>query len=237
VFLDRYNSGDHTGVWDELPAIEDVDALDASVRQDVEAVVAKTVNRAAKNLRTISLRLAEKGYAFFNPDWGMLANAAAPEILRSLIDGVGDVPPVVSAWLTDAGLVSLRGRTASASTAGSSKHILLDPFEFLISIDDLQERLVEYNRIDGPFALEFAADTYTKNDVSGGDASYILLPSKTVDALVYEDAAQNPDGEDGIWFVDYLREYFRGAGFRKTRISSAKALDSIPIAVDGLLSI
>jgi hypothetical protein len=63
ALFDRYQRGDHLGVWDELHSMG-ARVRDAGVYEDAEAVARETVRRARANFETIIQRLDAMGYRF-----------------------------------------------------------------------------------------------------------------------------------------------------------------------------
>jgi hypothetical protein len=231
----RYDAGDRAGVWDELHSLHDVNALEPQALRDVEEVVVATIRRAVSNLRTIYHRLVEARFVFEDPTWAEPSGQEGLEIRDLLAANVGPIPIVLGEWLEHVTLVSFRGRPLAPAAAAPWKRAMLDPFEFVCSQESVEADLENRDEA-GRFDLPFAADTYIKNDISGGRETRIRLPATTVDARVFESNEQSTDAK-GIWFVDYLRLYFESGGFRRTMLSARDAADCIPIPVGDLLPI
>jgi hypothetical protein len=107
-----------------------------------------------------------------------------------------------------------------------------------------------WSRTIESFRLPIAGDYLHKNDVSGGAATVVPLPSDEADARVVEDdgvwfeqymqnqsklglpnhvetlAATPRPGDEPIWLVDYLRMYFEAGGFRRVAGTTAYPEDS-----------
>lgn len=66
-YLERYENGEHAGVWDELRDIGSDVFTDADISGDAEAVADATVRRAAANIATLTQRLSAMGYRFGGP--------------------------------------------------------------------------------------------------------------------------------------------------------------------------
>jgi hypothetical protein len=66
-YLERYENGEHAGVWDELRDIGADICTDADIRRDAEAVADATMQRAATNIATLAQRLSAMGYRFDGP--------------------------------------------------------------------------------------------------------------------------------------------------------------------------
>lgn len=66
-YLQRYENGEHAGVWDELREIGSDVCTDADLRRDAEAVADATMRRAATNIATLTQRLSAMGYRFGGP--------------------------------------------------------------------------------------------------------------------------------------------------------------------------
>lgn len=66
-YLERYENGEHAGVWDELRDVGADVCTDADLRRDAEAVADATMRRAATNIATLTQRLSAMGYRFGGP--------------------------------------------------------------------------------------------------------------------------------------------------------------------------
>ncbi len=251
--VERYDAGDRIAVWDELHALESLaDAGDAA-RRAARDVARRTMQRAATNVATIHRRLTAIGYVFDQPRAVLEPpNAKMAKTFRRLEKTAGPVPYSLQAWFEEVGYVYFRGRPASWSGSHSWSDELLDPFEFRYYdewIDEQLEMREEYPDEDDDgkpeFYLEFAADFFHKNDVSGGAITYALLPSDTADARIFEDNGaaytdfvdSRPGDDAGIWFVDYLRRYFERGGFRRMRPDHTYPAEFWPGLAQGLLDI
>jgi hypothetical protein len=234
LLLSRYEAGDHRAVWDELHSVRDFAALEPLVQQDVRGVVRATVRRATQNIRTIYRSLTAAHFAFSDPLSARPTNRDGPAIRQALVAAAGPIPILLEAWLEAVNLVTFRGCPRAADAAIAWKAALFDPFEFACSRQSVREDL-ENRRPDERFGFSFAGDTWQKNDISGGPSTRIILHSGPIDASVLESREQNPVDVEGIWFVDYLRRYFDGGGFRATSISKPNAFP--PLLVSGLVPV
>jgi hypothetical protein len=228
--LSRYLAGDCLGVWRALHAVPNTSTVDVDARADIDAVVCETIDRAALNIRLIGEHLTASGFEFAEQQWLDVSEGRA--VRESLIAAVGSIPPVLGAWLLRPTMVSFRGRPATID-ADTWTWALVDPFEFWCSRESVESDLECYREAD-PLRIDVAGDTYIKNDISGGSATYITLSSPSIDARVFESAEQTAE-DDGMWFVDYLRRYLTKGGFCLTKLSAANAARLVPPTPEGLV--
>ncbi|HTA38323.1 MAG TPA: hypothetical protein VK760_04565 [Candidatus Acidoferrales bacterium] len=231
--LIRYEQGDCQNVWHDIHGIEDVTQLAKSDYCDVVDVIDVTTDRIRLNVITLYTWLLEAGYQFELPEFAYVpAHSESRNVADLLVDSVGAVPLLFRAWLTEVGLVCFRGKPRLESAHAPWREAMLDPLEILYSLDGTMEMLEDRSTSDLDF--EFAADTYTKNGFGGGMPTHLTLPSATPDAWIRE--APEQATRDGVWFVDYLREYFSSFGFRSTALSTAR-IDAFPQRPPSLLLI
>jgi hypothetical protein len=240
-FLERYDAGNRAEVWAELRSITALSEEPRSIREAAIQVCSRAMERAASNVTAIHGHLLRLGFQFEVPKESYSPpTVESAELNRALISAVGPVPLTLQAWLGKVGSVIFRGQRTTSQPGPLDQ--LLDPLEFTFSHDmvsdglEQQSERIEDGDIDARFRFEFAGDLYHKNEISGGGASFIELPADSVDALVIEDDAARiierkrleglPLGQQDalalhgnsdrqIWFIDYLREYFEGGGFRR----------------------
>lgn len=89
AYLERYLSGEHVGVWDQLVALGE-DVRREPYYSDAVAVAAETMRRARHNVELLIPRLEEAGYCFIPPAkqceleaLTKRANPSDPEMLAS----------------------------------------------------------------------------------------------------------------------------------------------------------
>lgn len=239
-FIARYDAGDRAGVWADLHALGTLTEHPPVVRAAANLVCTRAMERAAFNVIAIHKHLVDVGFSFAYPNEAYVPPDQETELERSLASSVGALPLTLQAWLRQVGFVCFR-RKLQTSLPDSNPDVL-DPLEFQYSLGALNEDLdwrrerIDGGELDTGFSFAFAGDLYHKNDISGGGQSYISLPSDTIDAMVVEDdcgrvversrlegrplewqdaRALQGNCDRQIWFVDYLREYFEGGGFRR----------------------
>lgn len=251
---ERYDAGDRIAVWDELHALGPLSRAGEALRRDARDVAALTMRRAAHNVVTIHRRLLDIGYVFDQPRRAHVPpNWDIARTRRAAARAFGPLPPSLDEWFRKVGYVFFRGHPASWSGSHPWHHELLDPIEFVYSRDQIASELEmreEYPDEDqreyrSVFELVFAGDFFHKNEVSGGGPTVALLPADTADVRVrevngagYTDFIDSePGDEDGIWFVDYLRRYFRRGGFRRMRPDHRYPPEFWPGLAEGLLEI
>ncbi|MBV8582221.1 MAG: hypothetical protein JOZ86_16480 [Candidatus Eremiobacteraeota bacterium] len=262
TLLERYDAGERRDVWNDLHALGPLSGASAGVRQDVEAVAKRTMERVASNLVVIHDRLVALSFRFQDPECSLvLANGRHPAELDVLEKYVGAVPASLRALLGVIEGASFRGWLPSRGSADSWYDQFLDPFEFLPDVRGEIDRLEddEVGPNDRDFRLTIAGDYLHKNDVSGGAPTVVPLPSDEVDARVIEDDgvwfkaymanvielgsrsdaldATPQQVEQPIWLVDYLRMYFEAGGFRRVAGTTAYPEDLMRDLADGLLEI
>jgi hypothetical protein len=240
--LKRYDGGDRASVWIELHSIVALSKEPRAVQDAAYQVCLRAMKRAVSNVIAIREHLLATGFPFESENEShILPSNENAELVRALTSLVGPVPLTLQAWLRRVGYVCFRRHPNSSKLVPASDH-LLDPLEFQFSPEmldeerDLRRERINSGEIDACFRLEFAGDLYHKNEISGGAPSYIILPSDSVDALVVEDdcatvversrcegkplgwqeaVALQGERDRRLWFIDYLREYFNGGGFRR----------------------
>jgi hypothetical protein len=233
--LSRYERGDCRNVWQELHSMQGVTLLAENDYRDVVQVVEATTKRVRHNVEALYDYLLESDFEFEMPDVACIpANAESLRVTKLLEDNVGALPLLFRAWIAEVGNVCFRGKPRPDGTHAAWRKAMLDPLEFLYSYEATIGMLEERIAANADFEFEFAGDTYIKNGFSGGMPAQVILTRATPDAWIVEDRAQAT--RDGVWFVDYLREYFSSFGFRSTALSTDRS-DSFFQNPPSLLSI
>ncbi|MBL7252704.1 hypothetical protein [Paractinoplanes lichenicola] len=218
TFLDRYLRGDHEQVWADLRELGPEARTD-----DARAVAIETMRRVRRNVEAVRARLDAAGYAFQEPDQAHVPptpeadaeldvfeqqHGPLPLSLRAFYEIVGTVN-FIQSWDQ---LVQQRRREQSA-----------DPVPEILYAGEFDPLAVEapvcaYAKWKSPFnrrAWPLALDECHKANYSGGENYAVLLPDAGADFRIYG-MISNEEDMFGDWFVDYLRETFRGGGFRGT---------------------
>jgi HEAT repeat protein len=212
--IDRYQRGDHRGVWHDLGA---AGPLDAAWRAEAEQVAALTMQRVRRNAEHLVTALIAKG-------WPVTAEKALPgpapdagERLQQLEQLTGTaVPPALAAFWRIVGPIDLvpRGLWDAPFPDGIPEPLAAaDPLEVIdlaeawFGVEEWQEKSARLHpEITGPVELVISADYLHKANISGGGPYCIWLPFTGADPIVRNE-------EHGLSFTDYLRLAFEGKGF------------------------
>src|ERR1700722_15031959 len=212
--VERYQSGDHRGVWRDLGA---VDPLDAAWRAEAGQVAVLTMQRVRRNAERLVTALIARG-------WPVTAEKALPgpapdveERLQQLERLTGTaVPPALAAFWRVVGQVNLVPRElwgapfpdgVPESLAAADPLEIIDPSEAWFCVEEWQKRSAGLHpEITGPLELMISADYLHKANISGGGPYCVWLPATGADPLVREEA-------HAMSFTDYLRLAFKSKGF------------------------
>ncbi len=240
TWSERYDAGDRHQVWEELHALGPLGALPRAVREEAEIVAVSTMKRAVSNIRSLHDRLVTIGFEFDSPDVSFAPERVASAHDRAELEArVGKLPPLVDALVSTVGYVSFRGWLPAFGSREEWRDQYLDPLEILLDIPDAietYEHARDVDSVEAPvFELTIAGDYLHKNDVSGGAATFIRLPSDEADGRVIEDDGATPAPTQGMWLVDYLRMYFESGGFRHVAGTRSYPADVVRYLADGLL--
>jgi len=208
-YLERYRSGEHEAVWNDLQA------LGAAVRQpphleQAQAVAAETMRRVRRNCEKIIARLRALGFDFKRyPDGSRRSFAPGPltppsAAMRAdqaeLEAQAGPLPLSLAAFWQEVGAVDLVGR--GRGWPDGLDPLVVDPPEGALSFL-FDEEAGEA----GQMFAALAPDDLHKDNVSGGDPYGLHLPNPAADFLfLYE--------RHDLLFVPYLRlALLRWGGF------------------------
>lgn len=216
TLVERYQHGDHHGVWRELGA---VDPLDSAWRAEAEQVADLTMRRVRRNAERLIAALAARG-------WPVTAEKALPgpaddieDRLQRLERLTGTaVPPALSAFWRVVGPIDLvpREQWDIPFPAGVPEELsVADPLEVLglseawFDVEEWQENLARLHpEIAGPLEVSISADYLHKANISGGGPYCVWLPYAGADPLVRQE-------EHALSFTDYLRLAFASKGFTR----------------------
>ena len=184
--VERYQRGDHRGVWRELGA---VDPLDGIWRAEAEHVAVLTMQRVRRNAEHLVAALIARG-------WPVTIEKALPgpapdvnERLEQLerLAGV-PVPPALAAFWRIVGQVDLVPRElwdAPFPDGVPEQLAIADPLEIIdpttawFSVEEWQEQSAGLHpEIAGPLELDIAADYLHKANISGGSPYSVWLPTR-----------------------------------------------------------
>jgi hypothetical protein len=212
--VDRYQRGDHRGVWRDLGG---VDPLDTAWRAEAEQVSVLTMQRVRRNAKHLVTALIARG-------WPVTAEKALPgpasdveERLRQLEQLTGmAVPPALAAFWRMVGPIDLVPREqwdapfpdgVPESLAAADPLEVIDLSEAWFDVEEWQEKSARLHpMITGPIELTISADYLHKANISGGGPYCVWLPFTGADPVVREE-------EHRLSFTDYLRLAFEGKGF------------------------
>lgn len=215
--VERYQHGDHRGVWQELGA---VDPLDGTWRAEAEEVAVLTMQRVRRNAERLVTALIARG-------WPVTLEKALPgpaadveERLERLAQlTAAPVPAALAAFWRVVGQIDLVPRELwdAPFPAGVPEFLavadpleIIDPTAARFCVEEWQERSAGLHpEIAGPLELDISADYLHKANISGGSPYSVWLPCTGADPLVREEEHQ-------LSFTDYLRRAFASKGFLRT---------------------
>ena len=217
TLLDRYLSGEHKLVYDEILALGDT-AFNRKTYPDVEAVLVETFRRVSYNLDIIYKNLLAIHYNFkkdckYDFEKPLLKPAAKVEKLLGRLDKTvkrkGHVPISLKCFYRAIGACNFGWDYDSDDNIPWEG---ADPIQ-ICPLNDLLEEMLSDDEIE---ELGLSADYLIKDNISGGP-QYSLEITK----------AQSVDGkflneEHDTTFIDFLRITFDNCGF--SRASEVAAL-------------
>ena len=174
--VERYQRGDHRGVWQELGA---VDPLDGPWRAEAEHVAVLTMQRVRRSAERLVTALIARG-------WPVTAEKALPgpasdveeRLMRLEQLTAAPVPPALAAYWRVVGRVGLVPRELwdAPFPAGVPEGLavadpleILDPTEAWFCVEEWQDRSAGLHPgIAGPLELDISADYLHKANISGG---------------------------------------------------------------------
>ena len=243
MLVDEYREGRHERVWRSLrglgAAVRSAEAL-----PDALDVARETMARVRHNVELLVERLRASGYEFANPveahvppsdrDHQIIAQIEAkigplPLSFRAFHEVVGSVDFCQSTrqlvrWQDDR-----REGASEIEMLGEEDPLVVGPLARLY--DDVigggvadpkgrkRPRHARYNWRPGGenrWYYCFAPDEFHKANYSGGEDYNLFVPDTGADFRIRDLFLGEAEDEeqDREWFVDYLRNVFRGGGFR-----------------------
>lgn len=234
TFLERYKSGEHEQVWDELRELGE-EVRDREYYDDALAVARETMKRVRQNCETLIPRLQSLGWRF-GYDW---ANPSAqndvsrqPPLLGEPVPLVtldkieasnGTLPISLRAFYEIVGAVNFVG-TPFKRPNWPSIEDGLDPL-YIAGIeqafDPANAEEVDAEASDAgdesepPSGreIEIAPDFLHKYFISGAGSLTIELPNSHADAPLMFEGEPLPFNDSECTLVQYLRNAMKGGGF------------------------
>ncbi|HEX8365184.1 MAG TPA: SMI1/KNR4 family protein [Allosphingosinicella sp.] len=242
--FERYLAGEHEQVWKDLVALK-AKVRTAEHAADALAVAYETMDRVARNVRTLAGRLDAIGYTFVAPTaragliGGLFGRKPAPhaphvppgsavraEIAELEEMAGGPLPLSLRAFYEVVGEVNFNGEHPTLAPRDS--RILPDP----LMVDPVEGALAwleNFDEEEGAKEVAIAPDALHKADISGGGPYVVRVPAPVADAPL-RDAPYKLD------FVEYLRTAFHWGGFPGWEEAGASAPPEIARLREGLIA-
>jgi hypothetical protein len=219
TYSQRYTSGEHEEVWNDLRALGPVPD---HLREDVADVSAQTMRRVSGHLRRLAEDAPARGLVTCHESTLTPATPDERAKLAHMERETGGLPAALVACVTEIGSFSLIGdwpeigvhyETRADPESGPGPKSLPDPLD-LPDVDLLYpmwengwEDQAE-DRADGyPFHVTFAPDEIHKANYSGGTHD-IEIPDRRADPVLL-----GVYGRPGVTLVEYLRASVAWGGF------------------------
>lgn len=208
-YLDRYVSGQHKKVWDELLAKGSL--KDSEAVKEAEAVAQETMQRVKRNIEKIIERLKAENYRFQKPNEARVPPGWLTSWnIKKLEKLVGPVPLSIKCFYRIVGTVNLNGSHPSWSQKDYPDPLMIDtPIGYFptYAYREWKEMYEEPDRDKQKnFRMELAPDYYHKANVSGGSPYSVELPNGSADCRLLGEKHKTS-------FVNYLRVAFKWGGF------------------------
>jgi hypothetical protein len=243
VLIDEYRTGQCERVWRGLREL-DAAVRSPEALPDALAVARETMTRVRHNVALVAERLRAAGYAFSDPGASHVQPSGRDhEMIAEIEAKIGPLPLSFRAFHEVVGSVNFcqsrgqlvkwsDGRRQGASeiqTLGEEDPLVVGPLSRLYDdvvgdgVTDSKGRKhrhhARYNWRPGGenrWYYCFAPDEFHKANYSGGEDYNLFVPDGGADFRIRDlflGEAEDEE-EDREWFVDYLRNVFRGGGFR-----------------------
>ena len=199
--FERYLSGEHDKVWQELIA------LGPAVREDPHtadalAVAYETMRRVDHNVREICTRLQAMDYKVAAAQMHEPPGRKTYQQIERLERKAGTLPLSLRAFYDVVGAVDWIGEHPSIAPHNDS--VPPDPLVVFPLEDALQQCKAGFVEDQG--ALAIAPDDLHKTNTSGGEPYEIAVPELCADGKLLNE-------RHNLYFVEYLRLVFRFGGF------------------------
>ncbi|MEV4753639.1 hypothetical protein AB0J86_00765 [Micromonospora sp. NPDC049559] len=219
-FLERYLRGEHEQVWADLRGLGP-DVRDETYLADGRSVAEETMRRVRNNVEVLRTRLDNAGYRFKEPD---RAHLPPPPDIAVQLDKFerqhGPLPLSLRAFYQIVGTVTFIQSSEQFANwyDRDQRPEPVTPVAYLgeydpLVVEPLACAQAEWNTEHGKRSWFLAPDECHKANYSGGMNYNVLLPEAGADFRIYG-MIINEESHFGDWFVGYLRETFRGGGFR-----------------------
>jgi hypothetical protein len=223
TFLERYKNGETIEVYQEIQDLGQK-AFEKPYFKDVNGVLNETFERVNYNLEIIYQYLVGIGYKFrtdakytsYQPIAKPLENCEKLlEKLDKMVKPFGHVPLSFKTFYRIVGSCNFTWdyETDEYLLWGYSDAIEIFALDDLIDVHidmdwrDETKEMIEEEGKDSRICLDFAADFYHKDNVSGGGAYTIEITKKpSIDSSVHLDNIETT-------FINYLRMTFENCGF------------------------
>jgi hypothetical protein len=222
-FIERYKNGETREVYQDIYELGEK-AFDKDILPDVEAVLTETFGRVRYNLEVIYEVLKEMDYQFktefeYTSDYPIAEPVKNCDKLLTKLDKT--VKPFGYVPLSFKLFYKIVGSCNFAWDYETNENIIweyADPiqiealddlFEYPLYegwVEEMKDILVEEEETDSAY-IEFSADYYHKDNVSGGMGYAIEITKKpSIDSKVLFE-------EHDTTFIEYLRLTFENCGF------------------------
>ena len=179
------------------------------------------MRRVRGNVEAVRVRLIDSGYQLAAQDRAYVSPAADAGVqLDAFERRHGPLPLSLRAFYEFVGTVNFM-QSADQLVQWHKREVAPEPVPELryageydpLVIGPLDHEGTVWDHGQGRHAWYLAPDECHKANYSGGMNYHVLLPDNGADFRIYGMICNEVD-QFGDWFVDYLRETFRGGGFR-----------------------
>jgi hypothetical protein len=222
TFLQRYLRGEHEQVWADLRDLGPSVRAD-EVLEDARGVAMETMRRVRHNVEVLRGRLEDAGYRFKEPGHAHVPPEADVTVqLHRFEERHGPLPMSLRAFYEVVGTVDFMQSSEQLVTwyERGRRPEPTAPIKYLGEYDPLvvEPLICKYATWEAAHRQRswfLAPDECHKAIYSGGMNYHVLLPDDGADFRIYG-MIMSEQSLFGEYFVDYLRETFRGGGFRGT---------------------
>lgn len=232
-YFERYLAGDHLRVWSELRELgPEVHEPQISVQANL--VTQEVIRRVKDNISTLVGRLNTLGYQFGKNRLGGDDLSAAPSPmgpgdaqvglrLNRFQKAFGVLPLGICEFWKTVGWVDFSG--FHGGWPENPDPLIVYPFDV---VGDEEQWSKSSGQSSLKSYLPVAPDYWQKHNYSG-DNWTILLGTNSVDGLL-------SNGDDNIYFMEYLRAYLQNGGFAGDPQAKQRPISFARELTQGLLS-